>query len=415
MSKRSRLLLVLLLVIVALIALLFARCSRVQPPAVSTTAPATPAAPKAVAGGEPASASRLPDEVLTPAKLTAPAEIAAGAAIRVEWSGPDNAGDFVTIVRPDAPASSYANYTDTRRGSPLEIAAPIEAGEWEIRYVTARSKTVLARAPLLVRPIAATILAPDEVVLGTNFAVTWTGPNHAGDYLTIVTKDAPDGRYQNYADTKKGSPLTLTALVETGDAEVRYMSGQGAKVLARRAIKVVAATVSLEAPAKVIAGSAVPVTWSGPSNRGDYLTIVPKTTPDGQYGNYTDVSKGSPLKVAAPMTTGAAELRYMTGQGAKVLARRPIEIEAARVSLRGPSRASPNTMIAIEWEGPNNAGDYLTIVLKSAKGGASAHYALTSSGSPAKVRTPPEAGACEIRYVSGQKQVVLARAEIDVQ
>ena len=68
------------------------------------------------------------------------------------------------------------------------------------------------------------------------------------------------------------------------------------------------------------------VTWTGPDNAGDYLTFAPKDLPDGQYGNYTNTSKGSPLTITAPITPGEIELRYMTGQGAKVLKRIPIVI-----------------------------------------------------------------------------------------
>ena len=75
-------------------------------------------------------------------------------------------------------------------------------------------------------------------------------------------------------------------------------------------------------------GEEVEVRWSGPNNRGDYITLVPEITPDGQYGNYSNASRGSPLKLTAPKGAGRAELRYMSGQGAKVLARRTIEIAA---------------------------------------------------------------------------------------
>jgi len=50
------------------------------------------------------------------------------------------------------------------------------------------------------------------------------------------------------------------------------------------------------------------------------------STADGQYGNYTGTTEGSPLSVKAPQDAGDAEVRYMTGQGNRVLARRPIRI-----------------------------------------------------------------------------------------
>jgi Ca-activated chloride channel family protein len=99
------------------------------------------------------------------------------------------------------------------------------------------------------------------------------------------------------------------------------MTGQGNKVLGRRAITIKAAAITLAAPATAVPGSAVAITWTGPNNPGDYITIVPKSLPDGQYAHYTTTSSGSPLNVNAPKEAGECEVRYMTGQGNKVLAR----------------------------------------------------------------------------------------------
>jgi Ca-activated chloride channel family protein len=215
----------------------------------------------------------------------------------------------------------------------MSLTAPSVAGDHELRYITG-SRTVLARRPIKVAAAQVSLSGPDSAVAGTTILITWTGPNNKGDYITIVPADFPDGRYGNYTDTSKGSPMNLLTPIMAGPAELRYMTGQGANVLARRAITITAAQVTLSAPAEVPVESDVSITWTGPDNPGDYITIVPKSTPDGQYGPYTLTTKGSPLTVKLPKTvggqpgagTGDAEVRYMTGQGNKVLARIPIKI-----------------------------------------------------------------------------------------
>jgi Ca-activated chloride channel family protein len=157
--------------------------------------------------------------------------------------------------------------------------------------------------------------------------VNWTGPGNSGDYITIVAKTKPDGQYGNYGVLSKRSPVAVLVPIEPGEAELRYMTGQGAKVLARRALRVVVAQIILEAPDEALAGQSVTVTWSGPNFGGDYITIVPKKTPDGQYAAYANASGGSPLKIVAPKALGEVEVRYMSGQGSKVLARRPLVIK----------------------------------------------------------------------------------------
>ncbi|HYP17076.1 MAG TPA: hypothetical protein VEQ65_07675 [Opitutus sp.] len=419
MSKqaRRRNLVIILLLLVGIVLLLLLRCSREeaparaavgQPPAVGDASEGVPAA---VAPVKPAAA---PEEVLTPATLQAPREVGAGAAFSVTWTGPNNTHDFITLVRPDAADGVYGNYRDVKDGNPLQLTAPSEAGEWELRYMTSTARAVLARVPLTVTAASATLDAPAEAVLGTALEVAWTGPNNAQDYITVVPPGTPEGRYGNYTETKKGSPLAVTLPPEAGEAELRYVTGQGAKVLARRPLRIVAPEIRMTAPAQVVAGSVVTVEWVGPNNAGDYITLVPAEMKDGQYGNYTDARKGSPLTVTAPIMEGPAELRYMTGQGGKVLGRRPIRIVAAEVTLTAPAEVKAGELLNVEWKGPDHPGDYITLVPAGTPDGQYRGYADTRTGSPMKIAAPKEPGEAELRYMSGQGAKVLKRRAVRV-
>jgi hypothetical protein len=413
-ARRRNTLIVVAIVILALLLLLLTRCRgpKPAPPQATGTPPAAmPAPAQPQAEVEPAPQA---EEILTPATLTVPAQIAAGATFSMTWTGPDNPGDYITLARPDAPADATGNYQLTERGETLELTAPMEPGAYEARYIASRSRTILGRTPVEVLPIAAALEAPDEIILGATFSVSWTGPNNTGDYITVVPKGAPDDRYENYVDTAKGSPLTLTAPPEAGDAELRYVSGQGRKVLARRPIKVVMPEITLSAPADAIAGTMIEVAWMGPDNAGDYITIVAADIPDGPYGNYTNTSTGSPLKLLMPIMSGPAEIRYMTGQGRQVLARRTITIVAAAVSLSAAPEAAPGADVAITWTGPNNPSDYITIVPRELPDGQYRDYATTSNGSPLTVKAPKDPGDAEVRYMSGQGGKVLARIPIRI-
>lgn len=326
-SRRNRVVIIVIVLLLLLIALLLARCQgrkqSVAPEPAASTAPATIPSQQSA---PPAPSEPEPDEVLTPATLEFPAQVNAGKPFPVKWTGPNNAKDYITVVRKDVAAGVYANYEDTKKGNPLSLLAPIETGEWEVRYVAARSKTVLGRAPLMVVDNEISLSAPPEVVAGTPVQVAWTGPNNPGDYVTIVPKDLPDGQYGNYAYTTKGSPMAITAPIAPGPSEMRYMTGQGAKVAGRAPILVIAANIDFDAPATASAGSKVTVKWTGPNNIGDYITIVPQSLPDGQYAGYANTDNGPALSIAVPKTAGLAEIRYMSGQGAKVLHRRGIII-----------------------------------------------------------------------------------------
>jgi hypothetical protein len=353
-------------------------------------------------------------EMLTPATLTVPERVTAGAAFALEWTGPDNRGDYVTIVRREAPATAHDRYAETKKGPSLELTAPLEPGAHEVRYVTARSHTILGRAPIEVLPASVTLDAPAEVALGTQVSVAWTGPDNQGDYVTIVPKETPDGQYDNYTTTDAGSPLSVRVPAVAGEAELRYMSGEGRKVLGRRAIRILAADVSLSAPSEAIAGATIAVSWTGPNNPGDYVTVVSRETPDGQYGNYTTTDKGSPLQLLLPILVGGAELRYMTGQGNRVLGRREIQLVAAKITLSAPDEAAVDSDVQVTWTGPDHPGDYITVVAVATPDGQYGNYTLTSEGSPLGVKAPSAPGDAELRYMTGQGNKVLARRALKI-
>lgn len=412
-STSRRNLVIGVLVLLILLLLLLVRCKHepkqepAPPPAISSSAPS----------GEPGKSEpgvTKQDEVLAPATVEAPPQVAAGTVFPVKWSGPNNEDDYVTIVPKDAAEGVYANYRETHDGAVLELTAPIDPGEFEIRYMAAHAKKILGRSSIAVTPASATLEAPAEIVLGTPVSVTWSGPDNKDDYITLVARETPDGKYGNFTYTNKGSPLLVTAPPEAGEAEFRYITGQGAKILARRPVTIIPPKITMSAPADCIAGSTISVEWKGPNNAGDYVTLVPLEMRDGLYGNYTNTIAGSPLKILVPIMAGPAELRYMTGQGAKVLARIPITVTAADITLSAPAETTVGASVPIKWTGPNNPGDYLTIVVKTAPDGEYGSYANTSQGNPVTIMAPKNPCDAEVRYVSGQGSKVLGRRPITV-
>ena len=46
--------------------------------------------------------------------------------------------------------------------------------------------------------------------------------------------------------------------------------------------------------AAVDAGQTISVSWTEPNNPGDFITIVPKGTPEEKYGPYVYTQRGNP-------------------------------------------------------------------------------------------------------------------------
>ncbi len=349
------------------------------------------------------------------ATVQAPSEVPAGQVFDVTWTGPDSHKDYITIVRVNAPAGTYMDYSYSKDGSPATLTAPGKIGDYEVRYVHGVSNKTLAAVPLKVTPVTATVTCMAEITVGGFISVEWTGPGYQGDYITIVAPDAPPSAYLGYANATSGNPVSFQVPGEIGQYEIRYVMNLSRTVLATAPITVTAVTATVNVEDPVAAGAFFQVTWTGPDNKGDYLTIVSPDASDGEYGSYVSTSSGSPGKLRATDTPGEYEVRYILNQTRTVLARTRITTTpvTAQVQVEGPIETGKDFMVV--WNGPTYPSDYITIVPKGAKDGDYLSYAYLGNGSPSKLRAPDKPGDYEIRYILNQSKTVLARVAVTVQ
>lgn len=144
----------------------------------------------------------------------------------------------------------------------------------------------------------------------------------------LVPKDAADEVYEKWDYTESGFPSEVVATYTLGDAEIRYMNENGTKILFRTPIRIIAPVITLKVKPEAVTGEKVPIEWTGPGNKGDYITIVPKSTKNGNYEKYAYAEEPGTLEIKATETLGSAEIRYMNENGNRVLARIPINIVA---------------------------------------------------------------------------------------
>ena len=352
--------------------------------------------------------------VVTPVEATVapPAEAAAGSNFEVAWTGPDNQGDYISIAQLGASDKEHLTYTYTSRGTPAMLRAPGQIGEYEVRYVTGQSNSVLARANMILTGVSGKVEAPGTVAAGSDIKVAWEGPNYQSDYICIVKPDAPDTEHLSYTYTSTGNPVTIKAPGEPGEYEIRYIFGQTKKALARTDIVLTGVIGSVAVQSTAPVGSKLQVSWEGPNYSGDYIAIVPPEAADKDYLKYTYTSRGNPLKIQAPPEPGDYEVRYILGQTKKALARASVTLTPITGKVEVAGTAPAGSEFPITWEGPNYQGDYITIVPPEAADKEYLKYTYTSSGNPLKLQAPPEPGEYEVRYILGQTKKALARANI---
>ncbi|HSR69877.1 MAG TPA: hypothetical protein VLU25_18255 [Acidobacteriota bacterium] len=254
----------------------------------------------------------------------------------------------------------------------------------------------------------ATLETPAEAPAGSAIQVSWTGPDEKNDYITVVEKGAAQGTHQDYTYTRRGSPLELRVSETPGEYEVRYVSNASKETLVSAPLTVTAVEATLEAPEQVGAGATFEVTWTGPDNHNDYITVVPADADEGAHEDYTYTRRGSPLEIRAAETPGDYEVRYVMAQSKRTLASIPIEVTAVEASLSAPEESMVEVPVEVTWTGPDNRNDYIAIVESGSPEGTSGQYTYTRRGNPLTVRGPETPGQYEIRYVLSQSKRTLA-------
>jgi len=266
------------------------------------------------------------------ASVSAPGSVAAGAAFEVKWTGPNNDRDYIAIGETTPGGRLYLDYKYSRDGSPMKLSAPEKPGNYEVRYILGAGDAVIARQPITVGGVTATVTGPAQIAAGAKFKVSWTGPNNERDFVTMVKAGTREKTYERYEYTSKGPTLEFTAPDEPGSYELRYATGKEYNTLARATITVGAVTGAVAGPAHVVAGETFKATWKGPDNPRNYVTIVLKGAREGTYsGSYFYTTpQNNPGNLVAPLVPGDYELRYSTAEKYLTLARAAITVTAAK-------------------------------------------------------------------------------------
>lgn len=302
------------------------------------------------------------------------------------------------VVDTEIPPGVY-DVKVVRQADGLSGKAPLDARAGATRTVTIPLEVDLA-ATLAITP-------PDAAPAGSTVAVAWTGPDRAGDYVTVVKAGEDAFAYLSYQDTSRGSPSTLTMPAETGDYEIRYILMQPRRVLAAVPYKVTSVDAALTVPPTAVAGSEIEIAWTGPNYHGDWLTIVKPDSTEATYNDYIDAD-GQDRKLWMPVDAGDYEIRYVQA-GRKILARAPIAVTPANADITAPDSVVAGTTFPIDWTGPDNHGDWLTIIVPDAPVTAYGSYVDADRGRPSTLTAPSSAGTYQLRYVLGGKKVIAAR------
>jgi len=291
-----------------------------------------------------------------------------GAEIRVSWRGslPDQAtlilvpaflpldvaqalDDENILARQPATAEEGAGETG--------VTLPLSPGAYDLRLVDGADGAVLAVAPVTVTWAEVTLTAPESVVAGEGFEVSWSPQVNGTDRLVLVPTDAPADAIaigDQAAAAGDGGPVRLLAPAEAGAYELRYLVGhdEAWEILAEKAITVTAppnteppgpppeAAVALDLPPEAVIGTHIAVGWRGPDQPHDRIALTRPAQPDVSWLWSVLTADGNPATLRMPGDAGTYEIRYVDVTNRKVLARGRIEVVAPSPAAPAPEAAA---------------------------------------------------------------------------
>ncbi|MFV2002550.1 MAG: VWA domain-containing protein [Paracoccaceae bacterium] len=286
-------------------------------------------------------------------------------------------------------------------------------------YLTASNAAELSAALAVVAqptPTPEPVIVPAEIrfkaingeggeVIGNDLAWDLFGPDGAqivtGTLAPGLAVELSAGNYRVVARRPSDS----------SQAEARVTVAQGAASFT--VVMPELHDTTMLAPETAVAGSLVPVSWTGPDVPNNYIAAADPGARDNVYYGYS-YTREKVVMLRLPPEAGSYELRFIERESRHVLARRMIEVTPVSVSLEAPEEVLAGADAVVTWQGPDYQSDYISVAKIDAKPETAINYTYTRDGSPLKLQMPVEPGTYEIRYIMRASRTVVARRQITV-
>jgi hypothetical protein len=337
-----------------------------------------------------------------------------GAELSVSWSGDSASRDSIVVVAADAADNVRTGAKRVEENESVTINVPDEPGDYEVRYFDAASNSVIAKSDLTVALPEISMTAPASGMAGSEIDIEWTGPNDRSDHLTIAEQRYSGNEYLMYSAIAKGSPTSIRLPDVGGEYQLRYISGGDKAIWKTQNIEVITPEVTIEALPTQVAGSEVDIKWKGPANKSDYIDVAQRDSEGDEYLAYAYVKPNKEAKLRLPAEAGDYVVRYISGQSKQIWASVPVTVEMAEVSIVPPSNVRVGDEVRVDWQGPANRSDYLSIATIGSEGGTYESYKYIKPGKKVELSMPQEPGQYEIRYISAVTSAIWFAATFEV-
>jgi len=345
---------------------------------------------------------------LSPATISFENPVVAGAKFNVEWTGPQNKNDVLTVLTSEreSAGNGTTNLSIHDFKTPIALNAPEKAGDYIVAY-KASNHQILGEGRLKVVEALASLTPPDTVVAGSRFEVKWSGPKNRYDQIILRNLDDSDSHGITFVDSDdRPNPAILTAPDDAGIYKVELQTKKN-NILASAEFEVTAALATLKiAQEEIIAYNMDETKYSIGRYSSNRTRVHVKQD--------TNISK-----INVPEIAGDYLVVYRTARDEKVLVSKQIKVLEATGWLRLPASVTPGKQFEFEWGGPENQNDRFKIFSMDEKkryhgGGANkVERKGVNRGRPTDLIAPKEPGTYIVKLLTAEKRE-LARATLVV-
>ena len=260
------------------------------------------------------------------ASLEAPDVVAAGSRIKVIARGPYATRHWVGFAEVGSPPSRYLDFGRLSGAvSELQLVPPAEPGRYELRYVLNESERIIVSRPITVIDSEASLSGPTSVMAGDAYAFEASGPSGDRHWIGFAAAGSAPGEYEDYVRPSAAIPNgVLSAPVEAGAYELRYVLNENERIVASQAVTVVPAKAELTISADLVAAQTMRIAFKGPRGKGNWIGIVRSGTLD--YLDYASVPAAGTdiVEIRAPGEPGDYDLVFVIDNTA--ITREPVEV-----------------------------------------------------------------------------------------
>lgn len=347
--------------------------------------------------------------VMPDASVSGPAMVGAGETFELSWTGPVSRNDYLTFGTRDGDRIRGTSYTyvGNARGRPISLRAPADAGSYDLVYVS--GETILARSPIEVGGIEATLTAQGEAFQGATVRVSWQGPENNQDYISFAARDGEritNASYYYVGHAGEDDSAILTASEVLGAYDIVYISND--RIIGRTPIEVVEARIEIAAPDEVTAYAQFPVNWEGAGNQGDIIEMHDSAGVLAAF-RYIDPNEGF-VTLDAPAQPGEYRLIYNTRAG-REMARRPISVL--------PPPEEPGQLLVVQTRAALGPDDAVGVILDASgsmlqRVGSERRIAIARQTLTALVSDTIPAGTGFALRVFGHREADSCRTDLEI-